>query len=77
MQQHAADVAMPDMTRLDTAFQHDGVHDNLVGDRLKFTKPIFLARHEPRMLARAIMDAGRQVRYSFAAADHGLLSKAI
>lgn len=56
---------MPDMTKLEAAFQaydpdeilQDATYDN----KLRLNKPIYLAGHNPHMLARAVMDAGRQV----------------
>lgn len=51
------------MTRPEAAFQtyaldRVGVEHDF---HLRFRKPIYIARHHPYMLARAIMDAGRQV----------------
>ena len=49
------------MTQLETAFQTYDPSDKPYQSELRFRKPIYLARHNPYMLARAIMDAGRQV----------------
>lgn len=62
---HPDDVPMPDMTKLETAFQaydpDDNKKDSDYDFKLRLNKPIYLARHNPHMLARAVMDAGRQV----------------
>ena len=62
---HPTDVPMPDMTKLDIAFQaydpDDIVQDAPYESKMRLNKPIYLAGHNPHMLARAVMDAGRQV----------------
>ena len=58
---HPEQVQMPNMTQLETAFQTYDPSDKPYQSELRFRKPIYLARHNPYMLARAIMDAGRQV----------------
>jgi hypothetical protein len=58
---HPDHVGMPNMTQLETAFQTYDPNDKPYQSELRFRKPIYLARHNPYMLARAIMDAGRQV----------------
>eukprot|EP00892_Ulva_mutabilis_P008390 jgi/Ulvmu1/5923/UM026_0045.1 len=58
---HPDNVPMPDMTQLETAFQLYLPADQTYQSELRFSKPVYLARHNPYMLARAIMDAGRQV----------------
>lgn len=62
---HPDHVSMPNMTQLETAFQTYDPSDKSYQSELRFRKPIYLARHNPYMLARAIMDAGRQVIYHF------------
>jgi hypothetical protein len=63
---HPDDTAMPDMTEPETAFQaydpDENTHDRAYDYKLRLNKPIYLARHNPHMLARTVMDAGRQVR---------------
>jgi hypothetical protein len=63
---HPDDVAMPDMTDPGTAYQmydpDENRHDSNYDFKLRLKKPIYLAGHNPHMLARAVMDAGRQVR---------------
>lgn len=58
---HPAVVPLPDMTKPDTAFQTYDVDFMQHEAQLRFKKPIYIGRHNPYMLARAIMDAGRQV----------------
>jgi hypothetical protein len=60
---HPDTVPMPNMTQLETAFQIYDINDKPYQSELRFKKPIYLARHNPYMLARAIMDAGRQVSF--------------
>ena len=50
------------MTKLETAFQSYALPAEQHESQLRFKKPIYIARHNPYMLARAVMDAGRQVR---------------
>lgn len=64
--QHPVDVPMPDMTRLETAFQvydpEENPHDATTYEsKMRLHKPIYMAGHNPHMLARSVMDAGRQV----------------
>lgn len=49
------------MTKLETAFQEYDVNTTEYESQFRFKKPIYIARHNPYMLARAIMDSGRQV----------------
>lgn len=49
------------MTKLETAFQEYEVPNLHHESQFRFKKPIYIARHNPYMLARAIMDSGRQV----------------
>lgn len=58
---HPADAPIPDMTKLETAFQEYDVNSTQYESQFRFKKPIYIARHNPYMLARAVMDAGRQV----------------
>ena len=67
--QHPDDAPMPDMTKLETAFQaydpdEDPNDSTAYGSILRLSKPIYLAVLNPNMLARAVRDAGRQVRAS-------------
>jgi hypothetical protein len=63
---HPDNVAMPNMTDPGDAFQmydpDENWHDSNYDYKLRFVKPIYTAGHNPHMLARAVMDAGRQVR---------------
>jgi hypothetical protein len=62
---HEENPEMPDMTAPETAFQmndpDENSHDSTYDFKLRLNKPIYLARQNPHMLARAVMDAGRQV----------------
>jgi hypothetical protein len=49
------------MTKLETAFQDYQITSMPHESQFRFKKPIYIARHNPYMLARAIMDSGRQV----------------
>jgi hypothetical protein len=49
------------MTKLETAFQKYKLPHMKHESQLRFKKPIYIARHNPYLLARAIMDAGHQV----------------
>lgn len=76
---HPHGVPMPDMTQLETAFQLYLPADQSYQSELRFSKPVYLARHNPYMLARAIMDAGRQVHAAkpqCSAASHRLTASA-
>ena len=59
--QHPPDAPIPDMTKLETAFQQYDVNNTQYESQFRFKKPVYIARHDPYMLARAVMDAGRQV----------------
>jgi hypothetical protein len=71
---HPPDAPIPDMTKLETAFQQYEVDARCAESQLRFKKPIYIARHDPHMLARAMMDAGRQVRSL--SRERALLAKA-
>jgi hypothetical protein len=58
---HPKDVPIPDMTKLQTAFQKYKLPGMKHESQLRFKKPIYIARHNPYLLARAIMDSGHQV----------------
>ena len=58
---HPPNAPIPDMTKLETAFQEYDVNSLHHEAQFRFKKPIYIARHNPYMLARAIMDSGRQV----------------
>ena len=49
------------MTKLETAFQEYDIPNLHHESQFRFKKPIYIARHNPYMLARAFMDSGRQV----------------
>jgi len=49
------------MVHPETAFQTHSMDAHPHDEHLRFTKRIYIARHDPHLLARAVMDAGRQV----------------